>query len=808
MPQVIPWAVAAIAQAAIAIGVPTAVAQVAGTVVVKTALSAALAVGAQMLMQPSVDRAGSPTQWRANPDQPVPVLTGRMKIAGDIIKRGGFGSQNMYQGIVGIVSGVGPVQGPVSWSVDRQPVTFGPDQKAVAPWGDKLWLSYQLGVQPEPAALASPNALRGGADLPGWTSAHRLSSWAAYMVTLGHDSKQKVWTRGEPEFAGLWDGVLDWDPRQDSTWPGGSGTQRRDDPETWGPHENPILWGLRWARGHWAGVNGGVPHIDKLVAGMGMADDQIDIDSFVQCANLVDDLGWTCAARPTTADDKWQVLRAYLQAGGCYPDTIGGRLTCLARVGPKVSLATLDRSDLLGGIESVRSPRRLVRRNTVHPRYRSPAHDWDMVTADPVSRAVYVSEDKGRTRSRVIDYPYVTQLNQAAVLARYDVADSREGFNGGAAVKAWVKSFPPGSCVDMPDDETLGSLSGQSVMIRSVEVDLMTGGVAIGFAGETASKHSWALAGTTTVAPPAPFTPPSLTFPPPDVADWSTSAGTGATPSVVLTGEVSNPLADAVLVEVRLDGTSDWSPSVQTDQTNLERIEAPVPGPGDWIAAVSYRSAETGIWGARRESAPVSVGGVVIDWTDQPPIDPGLLDDSGVLRGTTGGSVGASAAEVADGVDRANLGLDSDGTVSVSKVATESVVPGSITPAHVAFTAGAVTWAASSLEKVVQTLNDVEVVRGLVRVSGLVDMVFDTMAGASSYVALRLYRDGSPLFNAERILFCRGATGTWMPPPQAWLEFVDNPGPGIYDYELRAQPSQSIDGQVLRRSLIATVLEG
>lgn len=646
MPQALPWAAAALAKAAIAVGAPTAVAKVAAVLVVKTALSAAVSVGANMLIQPKVDKAGSPTQWRANPDEPAPVLTGRLKVAGAIVKRKGFGPENMYQGIVGIVSGAGPVQGPAGWMVDRQPVTFGGDQKAVAPWGDKLWLSYQLGAQPEPSALASPAGLRASADLTGWTAAHKLSSWAGYMVTLGHDSKAKVWTRGEPEFAGVWDGVLDWDPRLDDTYPGGSGDQRRDDPTTWGAHENPILFGLRWARGHWAGENGGIPHVDELVCGMGVRDELIDIASFVECANMVDALGWTCAARPTAADDKWQVLCAYLQAGGCYPDTINGRLTCLSRVGAKVSLATLSRSDILGSIEAVRSPRRLERRNTVRPRYRSRDHDWEIVTAAKVDRPEYLAEDGGRRRAKPIDYPYVcgeNALDQVAVLAAYDVADSREPFVGGMAVKAWLRRYPPGCCVDMPDDETLGSLANQKILIRSREVDPMTGGLALGFAGETDEKHTWAMGTTTTVPDPVPFDPPSLTFPAPDAGDWTFTAGalgTGATqPALFLDGASTNPLASGIFVEYRVDGTTPWSQWADADGETEHFETTAVAARTDYEVSIRYRSEESGLLGARLILGPETTGGVVIDWDDQPPPGPTVLDDWDVLRapGSAGG---------------------------------------------------------------------------------------------------------------------------------------------------------------------------
>lgn len=140
-------------------------------------------------------------------------------------------------------------------------------------------------------------------------------------------------------------------------------------------------------------------------------------------------------------------------------------------------------------------------------------------------------------------------------------------------------------------------------------------------------------------------------------------------------------------------------------------------------------------------------------------------------------------------------------------VTTVKVLAGAVTPAYSAYTAGAVLWTAELTEKTVQTVA-VTVVRGSVRITGLVDVVSGVMTAAAAYGTLRLKRDGVALTNAERIVFASGGAGTWQLPGQVMLDFTESPGAGSYSYTITFQPSEVNSGQVLRRSLIALPLEG
>lgn len=185
------------------------------------------------------------------------------------------------------------------------------------------------------------------------------------------------------------------------------------------------------------------------------------------------------------------------------------------------------------------------------------------------------------------------------------------------------------------------------------------------------------------------------------------------------------------------------------------------------------------------------------------------LDVDGLADGTTpftGLNVGGDdkvgfLGKVASGALADATGL------AAAVVETAAVKAGDITPNYYAYTSTAVLWTAESTEKTVQTAV-VDVVRGDVRITGLVDIISGTMSAASAYGTLRLKRDGTAITNAERVAFTVGGAGTWTLPPQLMLDFSDSPGAGSFTYTITFEPSESITGQVLRRSLIALPLEG
>jgi hypothetical protein len=106
---------------------------------------------------------------------------------------------------------VGPLE------IDRVPVTFS-GGAATGGYAGYMWLTQQLGACPEASALAGPVGA-----IPGWSSSAKLSGLAADLWTLKFDTEGKKFPTGVPQRGRVVEGVYVYDPRQDSTYPGGSG---------------------------------------------------------------------------------------------------------------------------------------------------------------------------------------------------------------------------------------------------------------------------------------------------------------------------------------------------------------------------------------------------------------------------------------------------------------------------------------------------------------------------------------------------------------------------------------------------------
>src|SRR5690606_30130410 len=218
----------------------------------------------------------------------------------------------------------------------------------------------------------------------------------------------------EPRWIGRWMKVYDW--RKDSTYPGGDGPQREGDWRTWGYSENPYVHARAFLRGHFRLNNDGTLDYTKRIAGVGVPPSAIDMAAFTEGANVADTNAWTISGSWSTSDQKWQVLVSMLQAGGGQPINRGAQVSVLINT-PRVSTYSYTRDDMIGQAEVRPLTRRRERKNTIVPRYRSEAHNWEYVAADDVTATVYRTEDRGEPRSTEIQYTYVRSPKQAAQLA-------------------------------------------------------------------------------------------------------------------------------------------------------------------------------------------------------------------------------------------------------------------------------------------------------------------------------------------------------------------------------------------------------
>jgi hypothetical protein len=469
----------------------------------------AATTAATALLTPKQRAEGTTTAFRLDTDAGIPFAFGTVGVGGVLAYRKGFGATNRYQALVSTLSGAGPIKAYVSFASDDEVTTFGANDVATSGvHSGAMWLQRKLGTQPQ-THLTSPTGLEGSVTAPNWTSAHDMSGRACVMWTLFENSKMTEFKGGVPKPLHVIEGKYGWDPRLDSTYPGGSGSCRLLTPSTWVWITNPAIAALNWAIGMWEGDSGGglygVPYACSLVGGIGASQDGIDVSAFVNAANIADANDWTVAAYPSTKDDKFAVLANMLQAAGAMPARKAGKISCVAFGEEQASILAVTAADTSGPVEVSLGQSRLERINTALPRFYSADHRWEMTQASPVTDAAWTTQDGGK-RSRGLDYPYVPDVNQAAQLAYYDIANAREAITGTVSFKPYLRQIQPGDCFTFNEPGFL--LNGIKVKCLRRSYDPMTGGVRITFRQETDAKHAAALAATATApSPNVPDTP-------------------------------------------------------------------------------------------------------------------------------------------------------------------------------------------------------------------------------------------------------------------------------------------------------------
>lgn len=416
-------------------------------------------------------------------DAVQPYLMGRTYSGGVLRHDVGYGGEvsdvkNPYRGSVVVYSGCGPLE---------ELVGVRTDYAAVSSWySGFLHTDSQLGACPEATAL-SPY----WAGMPRWGAAYKLSGKAAILWNFRFDKKGRRFASGLPIFGAIWKGVKVYDPRLDSTYPGGFGAQRIDDETTWRYSENPALHAIAYARGRHQ--NG------RKVFGIGLPASGIDLAAFVAWANVCEANGWVIGGGISEPGDRWDNLKNIMVAGGAEPVFANGVLSVRFRA-PKVALDTVTEQDLANedaSITAMQSYRARV--NTVIPKYRSEEANWTYVAGDAVQVATYVAED-GEEKSQETQYNLVQDADQAAQLAAYDIMDARELGPISLPLKPQWRRYRPGECLHL----SLPSLNFEGdAIILSRDLDPSTMKVSMTFVGETYAKHAFAL-GQTGTPPPTP----------------------------------------------------------------------------------------------------------------------------------------------------------------------------------------------------------------------------------------------------------------------------------------------------------------
>lgn len=479
---------------------------VTGNPILMAAGNAAMMVGSAIQKKPPP--VGQVQGVLIGANNPLPYLMGESYTEGVEGYRVGYGGkvgkvQNPYAFIPRVLSCCGPIESMGATLVDHQAITLTGSVGSVQPvasggyYEDFLFVDQQLGARPEADALAAP---AGWGTPTGWGTSYKLSSMAAVAWSLLWDKDGRVFGGGQiPPLGKVVQGVKVYDPRLDSTQPGGSGSHRVATESTWAYSANPALHAATYAYGR---LVNGVP-----VFGCRLFDsDSIEWADVVAWANVCDANAWTVNGTIYEPGDKWANLQRICEAGGAEPVLRGGVLGFDFQA-PRTSLYTITKDDLVAAPVSGKLGKGWKNRhNTLVPRYRSPDHQWTYQQAEAVEIAAFLSAD-GEEKSDERQWDLVTGVDQVTELAIYDLYQRREGGPFTLACKPHMRMYAPGDCLTVHAD--LGLLPGGAAVktvVRQRQVDLASGVVTLVLEQETDAKHTAAL-GTAGTAPGTPTLP-------------------------------------------------------------------------------------------------------------------------------------------------------------------------------------------------------------------------------------------------------------------------------------------------------------
>lgn len=263
-----------------------------------------------------------------------------------------------------------------------------------------------------------------------WGSSRRLTGCAYVYLRIKRTGNSK---KAESPLANglpsrvtvIGDGALLYDPRKDSTVPGGSGAHRATDQTTWGAYtnaddtDNPVLQMLWWLLG-WE-ING------KLSVGCGVPYTRIDMESFITAANICDEnitlaIGGTqkryrTSGTASDADDRLEIINNFLASmNGTLRDN-GGRLTVTAMKNDLADyVLTFNENDMLGEFDWQQTRGLTENNNIARGRYVDPSPNslYQMVDYPEVG---FASSD-GIERVMSLDLPYVEDGRRAQRIAK------------------------------------------------------------------------------------------------------------------------------------------------------------------------------------------------------------------------------------------------------------------------------------------------------------------------------------------------------------------------------------------------------
>ena len=469
-----------------------------GVALIAGAVSAVSGIAAQLTAGPP-RAVGSVQGFLIGANQPLPYLIGEAYTEGVEVHRAGYGGEvddvkNPYAFLARVISCCGPIQSMGPTLVNFEAQTFSGSVGSVRPatgyYANFLYIDEQLGARPESTALAAPS---GWGTPSRWSSAHKLSGFGAIGWSLKWSKKGTRWPGGQIFPLGkIAQGVKVYDPRADSSFPGGSGSQRINDESTWAYSANPALHALTYAYGRL--MNG------KPIFGVRLFDPAaINLAQAAAWANVCDANGWTVNGTIYEPGDKWNNLKRICEAGGAVP--VPGAVLGFDYQAPRTSLYTVTRDDTAGAVSAALGKGWKSRHNVMVGRYRSPDHQWSYQQAARIANSTWIAAD-GEEKIDERQWDLVTNVDQVTELATYDLWQRREAGPIVLECKPHMRLFRPGHCLTLAADLGVHPAGAIKAVIRRRSIDAASGVVTLTLEQETDAKHTAAL-GLTGAAPPA-----------------------------------------------------------------------------------------------------------------------------------------------------------------------------------------------------------------------------------------------------------------------------------------------------------------
>ena len=346
-----------------------------------------------------------------------------------------------------------------------------------------------------------------------WGSSRRLTGCAYVHLRVkrtGNDKKaESPLVNGLPSrVTVIGDGALLYDPRKDSTVPGGSGSHRATDQSTWGAYtnaddtDNPALQLLWWLLG-WE-ISG------KLSVGCGVPYNRIDMESFITAANVCDEnvtlaTGGTqkryrTSGTASDSDDRMEIINNFLASmNGTLRDN-GGKLTVTAMKNDLADyVLTFNDSDMLGGFDWQQTRGLTENYNIVRGRYVDPSTNslYQMVDYPEIS----FSAPDGIERVMSLDLPYIEDGRRAQRIAKQVL--QRNQYRGMFSTTFNAKAL--GCQVGDVVRVNLEALGWSNKLFRVVSQEIrFDGQVPMALVEENAAIYAWNAEDVAPITPTAP----------------------------------------------------------------------------------------------------------------------------------------------------------------------------------------------------------------------------------------------------------------------------------------------------------------